>query len=74
MYKIIFAIRDYEGFDFVVDSFDLMSAFQEIGFDSELYYERFPEFNKANQHVMPFGPNSFRTTYWDYDHKDNDDI
>ena len=35
----MFAIRDYEGFEFVVDSFDLQ-GFQAVGFDSDLYFEK----------------------------------
>jgi hypothetical protein len=51
----MFAIRDYEGFEFVVDSFDLQ-GFEAVGFDSDLYFKRFQEYNKANQNVMTFGP------------------
>ena len=75
LYKIIFSIRDYEGFEFVVDSFDLR-GFEAVGFDSDLYFERFPEYNKANQNVMAFGPsykNAYKwTSNWDDDHKDDD--
>ena len=77
LYKIIFAIRDHEGSQFVVDSFDL-NEFEKIGFDSDIYFDIFPEFNKANRHFMPFGPNyrnAYKwTTYWDDDHKDDADI
>ena len=61
LYKIIFSIRDYEGFEFVVDSFDLR-RFEAVGFDSDLYFEIFPEYNKANQNVMAFGP-SYKNAY-----------
>ena len=73
----MFAIRDYEGFEFVVDSFDLQ-GFEAVGFDSDLYFKRFPEYNKADQSVMAFDPsykNAYKwTTYWDDDHKDDADI
>jgi len=77
LYKCMFAIRDYDGFEFVVDSFDLQD-FHQIGFDSDIYFGQFPEFNRANQCTIPFGPiyrNAYKfTNYWDDDHKDEADI
>ena len=60
----MFAIRDYEGFEFVVDSFDLQ-GFEAVGFDSDLKFERFPEYNKANQNdTMAFGPSNKNALKW----------
>ena len=77
LYKCMYAIRNYDGCEFVVDSFDL-KEFQEIGFDSDRYFEKFPEFNKANHHVMYFGSsykNAYKwTTHWDDDHKYDADV
>jgi len=36
----MFSIRDYEGFEFAVDYFDLQ-GFEAVGFDSDSYFERF---------------------------------
>jgi hypothetical protein len=72
----MFAIRDYEGFDFVFDSFDLQ-AFENIELDTDLFFQRFPEYNKANTLVMACGrnyQNAYKwTTYWDDDHNINED-
>ena len=75
----MFAIRNYDGCcEFVVDSFDLQ-GFQEIEFDSDIYFQRFPEFDKANHYVMHFGTNYKNAYKWtdhwdDDDHKDDADI
>ena len=65
LYKIMFAIRDYECFEFFVDSFDLQEFFEVVGFDSDLYFQRFPEYNKVNQNgAMAFGPSSKNAYKW----------
>jgi len=73
----MFAIRDYDGFEFHVHSFDLQDFYQ-IGFDSDIYFEKFSVFNRANQCTIPFGPiykNAYKfTNYSDDDHKDVADI
>ena len=67
----------YEGFEFVVvGSFDLQ-GFEAVGFDSDLYFKRFPKYDKANQNVMTLRPSCYKNaykckTYWDDDHKDDD--
>ena len=77
LYKCMFAIRDYDGFEFHVYSFDLQD-FHQIGFDLDIYFENFPEFNRANQCTITSGPiykNAYKfTNYWDDDHKDDADI
>ena len=41
----MFTIHDYNGFEFHVHSFDLQD-FHQIGFDSDIYFENFLEFNR----------------------------
>ena len=73
----MFAIRDYDGFEIGVHSFGLQD-FHQIGFDSDIYFEKIPEFNRANQCTIPFGQiykDVYKfTNYWDDDHKDDADI
>jgi hypothetical protein len=77
LYKCMYAICDYGGCEFPVDSFNLQE-FEDIRFDSDIYFEKFPEFNRANLNVMHFGPNyknAYKwTNHWDDDHKDDADI
>jgi len=63
----MFAIRSYDGFEFHVHSFDLQD-YHQIGF------EKFPEFNRANQCAVPLGPIYKFTYYWDNDHMYDADI
>ena len=74
LYKCMFAIRNYDGFEFHAYSFNLQD-FHQIRFDLDIYFENFPEFNRANQCTIPFGPiykNAYKfTNYWDDDHNDD---
>jgi hypothetical protein len=54
----MFAICDYDSFEFHVHLFDSQD-FHQIGFDSDVYFEKFPEFKRAT--IQPVYYDTFCT-------------
>ena len=54
LYLLILALHTYKDYDLNVVSFD-SHQLQELGFNSNLYIENFPEYFRHDKHVYSWG-------------------